>query len=234
MRGICSAFSFLTVIKLNCEFDAHGALKFFPVVGLFIGSFLYGFSFLEDPFFQIFSIIWLIFITGGLHLDGLADTSDAIFSGKPIDEMLRIMKDSNIGTFGVLSLILVILVKFMTLSYIKIPIVLLFIPAYSRFLVLYLIKKLPYGRETGTAKVFFKRFKFTDFILGYVFFIVSFFVLPLYFACFFNFIFLFLGFLLYRYFKSKLGFVTGDVLGFSVEFSEAFLLLSVALYLSYV
>ncbi len=233
MQGICSAFSFLTIIRFRCEFDPEGAVKYFPLVGVFIGGFLYLFSFLKSPFFQIISILWFVFITGGLHLDGLADTSDAIFSCKSRKRMLEIMKDSRIGTFGVLALILDILVKFVSLFFVKDTLVLIFIPPSSRFLALYLMKKLPYGRQNGTAKVFFKEFKFTDFLIGYAVIVVSFFVLPLYLSVFVNVVFFAFGFLVYEYFKHKLGVVTGDILGFSMEVSETLLIFVASLYFAY-
>ncbi len=234
MRGICSAFSFLTTVRFRCDFDPEGAVKYFPIVGAFIGVFLYVFSFLKSPFFEVISILWLVFITGGLHLDGLADTSDAIFSCKTKDRMLEIMKDSHIGTFGVLALILDILIKFVSLFFIKDALVLIFIPAYSRFLVLYLMKKLPYGRQNGTAKVFFKEFRFFDFLIGYVLVLISFFVLPIDLSVLLNALFFVFGFLIFEYFKHKLGVVTGDILGFSIEVSEVVLLFATAMYFTYV
>ncbi|CAG7631565.1 adenosylcobinamide-GDP ribazoletransferase [Actinacidiphila bryophytorum] len=50
-------------------------------------------------------------LTRGLHLDGLADTADALGSGKEAEEALRIMKQSDIGPFGVLTLVLVLLAQ---------------------------------------------------------------------------------------------------------------------------
>ncbi len=234
MRGICSAFSFLTTIRFRCDFDPEGAVKYFPAVGAFIGGFLYLFSLLKSPFSQIISVVWLVFITGGLHLDGLADTSDAIFSHKTKDKMLEIMKDSRIGTFGVIVLILDILIKFTSLFFIRDALVLIFIPAYSRFLVLYLMKKLPYGRQNGTAKVFFKEFNLTDFLIGYALILASFFILPLYLSVLLNAVFFTCGFLIFEYFKHKLGIVTGDVLGFSIEVSEILLFFIASLYFSYI
>lgn len=234
MRGVCSAFSFLTIIRFRCIFNPESAVKYFPLVGTFIGSFLYFFSFLKSPFFQIVSVLWLIFITGGLHLDGLADTSDAIFSCKSKEKMLEIMKDSRIGTFGVLALILDILVKFVSLFFVKDALLFIFVMSNSRFLTLYLMKKLPYGRQNGTAKVFFKEFKFADFLVGYALVLLSFFVLPIYLAALVNTVFFVSGFLLYEYFKHKLGVVTGDILGFSIEVSETLLIFLSALYFVYV
>ncbi|MFC4030258.1 adenosylcobinamide-GDP ribazoletransferase [Streptomyces polygonati] len=50
-------------------------------------------------------------LTRGLHLDGLADTADALGSGKPAEDALRIMKQSDIGPFGVVTLVLVLLAQ---------------------------------------------------------------------------------------------------------------------------
>ncbi|MDJ0341170.1 adenosylcobinamide-GDP ribazoletransferase [Streptomyces sp. H10-C2] len=50
-------------------------------------------------------------LTRGLHLDGLADTADGLGSGKPAEDALRIMKQSDIGPFGVLTLLFVLLTQ---------------------------------------------------------------------------------------------------------------------------
>ncbi|OKK19270.1 cobalamin synthase [Streptomyces sp. CB00455] len=55
-------------------------------------------------------------LTRGLHLDGLADTADGLGSAKPADEALRIMKQSDIGPFGVVALVVVMLLQTAALS----------------------------------------------------------------------------------------------------------------------
>ncbi|MEU2581807.1 adenosylcobinamide-GDP ribazoletransferase [Streptomyces avermitilis] len=50
-------------------------------------------------------------LTRGLHLDGLADTADGLGSGKPAEDALRIMKQSDIGPFGVITLVFVLLAQ---------------------------------------------------------------------------------------------------------------------------
>ncbi|MEG1209565.1 MAG: adenosylcobinamide-GDP ribazoletransferase [Leclercia sp.] len=56
-------------------------------------------------------VLALVLLTGGFHLDGLADTCDGIFSARSRERMLEIMKDSRLGTFGGLALVFAILIK---------------------------------------------------------------------------------------------------------------------------
>ncbi|MEA4986835.1 MAG: adenosylcobinamide-GDP ribazoletransferase [Anaerovorax sp.] len=98
-------------------------LKLIPLLGILMGGILYGLSFFHLIFDQqVVSMILLggyIVLTGGLHLDGLADTCDGIFSGRERDRMLEIMKDSHVGSFGVLSMIF--FVAFYMVMYGRIP-----------------------------------------------------------------------------------------------------------------
>lgn len=84
-------------------------LKWFPFVGFVIGIFLVPVT-LIGKFDQsikgiLLALVYLL-VTGGIHLDGLADSSDGLFSNRSKERVLEIMKDSHIGTFGVISLIL--------------------------------------------------------------------------------------------------------------------------------
>lgn len=56
-------------------------------------------------------VLALVLLTGGFHLDGLADTCDGIFSARSRERMLEIMKDSRLGTFGGLALVFSVLIK---------------------------------------------------------------------------------------------------------------------------
>ena len=84
-------------------------IKTIPFVGIVLGLILYAVSFVNlwfDP--EVTAVVLLmtyIFMTGGLHLDGLADTCDGVFSGRERERMLEIMKDSRIGSFGVLAML---------------------------------------------------------------------------------------------------------------------------------
>ena len=84
-----SALAFLTTIpvKQRTEWEDRGKLAFFPLVGLLIGVLLVIVDALAGIFFSmtargLIDILFLIVITGGLHLDGLADSADGLFSHK--------------------------------------------------------------------------------------------------------------------------------------------------------
>ena len=114
IKAFLLMLSFFTRIPLgNCvEYTDERykrSLITFPLVGLVIGAFLALPSFIPHISGQLkalLSIFVYIGITGGIHLDGLADSCDGIFSNRNKDRVLEIMKDSHIGTFGVIALIL--------------------------------------------------------------------------------------------------------------------------------
>ncbi len=217
--------SFLTIIRINVDFDAKGSVKFFTLTGGLIGVGLYGLSYTPAPFRGFLMVFYLALISGGLHLDGLADASDAFFSHRSRDEMLRIMKDSRIGTFGVLALFFVLLGKYLGFNAIRNPLFLIFIPIYGRFVAVYLMKKLPYARESGTAKSFFKKFDIWDFLGGFIFVALSFFLFDPALMGMLNASFFLWGFFLFSYFKRRIGGITGDMIGFAIEITELFMLL---------
>ena len=102
------------------------SIKFFPLVGLIIGLILYFANFLiivylKNIFYNktiiaIFLIILEILIVGIIHIDGLADTFDGLFSYAKKEKMLEIMKDSRIGTNGTVVLILYFITKTVLIS----------------------------------------------------------------------------------------------------------------------
>ena len=96
------------------------ALLFYPVVGLLIGAILYRITLLlyALPLVLLSSVILVLWIwlTGGLHLDGLADTADAWVGGfGDKARTLEIMKDPSCGPIGVLSLVIVCILKWSAL-----------------------------------------------------------------------------------------------------------------------
>jgi adenosylcobinamide-GDP ribazoletransferase len=118
------AFQFLTRLPLtNIAFHPDSlsrSVKFFPVVGLAVGlsgSWLQRLlaPHLSGPVSALLVLTFFVLITCGLHEDGLADTADG-FGGSTREQILTIMRDSRIGTFGALALALSLLARFTLLS----------------------------------------------------------------------------------------------------------------------
>lgn len=120
------SLGFLTLIPVGDighvgKGDLSRSLYTFPVVGLLIGALCVAAGFasqyiLASPLHVISVLVVASIITGGLHLDGLADTFDGICSWRPRNEKLKIMKDSRIGVMGALVLIFVLLGKYVSLA----------------------------------------------------------------------------------------------------------------------
>ena len=126
IRALVAAIRLLTRVPLpsripTSDADMHRSLRYLPLVGAMIGiaaiflSIIVG-GFLPRSVYVFILIAITILLTGALHEDGLADTADGIGGGHSRERALEIMRDSRIGTYGVLALILVIGTKAATLS----------------------------------------------------------------------------------------------------------------------
>jgi len=122
---IVVAFQFLTRIPMpSTGFEADSlsrATRFFPLVGLVVGS---GAVLLQKllmfhmsrPLVALIVLIYLVLITGCLHEDGLADTADGFGGGRTKDQILAILKDSRIGSYGATALVLSLLARYLLLA----------------------------------------------------------------------------------------------------------------------
>lgn len=105
---------------LDFEHYSRGIVMF-PLIGVVLGG-LTGLVFMAlqpwcgVPLAALFAVLALALLTGGFHLDGLADTCDGIFSARRRERMLEIMRDSRLGTHGGLALIFVLLAKVLVVS----------------------------------------------------------------------------------------------------------------------
>lgn len=119
-KKIIGALKFLTILPLPFKEELNGSSAYFPLAGWFIGLVLYlGWTVMAPlPLFvQVFLVILLWeLLSRGLHVDGLADTADALMAGGHRERILEIMKDTKIGTFGVLAVVLLVLGKFSVMS----------------------------------------------------------------------------------------------------------------------
>ena len=162
------ALQFLTRLKIvnQTEWsveDFGKSVVAFPYVGLIIGlilALLYG---ILSPFIPLVPLMLILaiaefLITGGLHADGLMDTSVGLFSGRERDRKLEIMKDSRIGSFGVVAFVFVTLLKWQLLTAIPtaefIPMALIMMPLMSRWSLVLSIRSYPYAREQGMGAAF--------------------------------------------------------------------------------
>jgi adenosylcobinamide-GDP ribazoletransferase len=98
-----------------------GAVAYFPLVGLVLGAAAAGLDrllglVLPGPAAAVCVLAFLAIATGGLHLDGLADTADGLFAHGDRTRRLAAMRDSRSGAFGVAAVVLVVLLQFSSLS----------------------------------------------------------------------------------------------------------------------
>ena len=165
MRGLVTALRTLTVLPVPGKEATRfcNAFHWFPVVGLLLGLIQAGVGYLLMVFgwseFAAAGVLLAgVLSTRGIHVDGFADVADGFFGGGSVERRLHIMKDSAVGSFGALALVLlfifkwVILVKLLSLGlydWIVSGIVL------ARLSQVLLASSLPYARsEGGTASGF--------------------------------------------------------------------------------
>ena len=101
--------------------DLSRAAGFFPLVGFLIGVALWlaavGGGMIGGLVAGLFVVIVWIAITGGLHIDGLADVADALGAAhRSPDRFVEVLRDPHVGTFGVLAIVLSVLAKFVLVS----------------------------------------------------------------------------------------------------------------------
>jgi adenosylcobinamide-GDP ribazoletransferase len=217
--------------------------KYFPVIGLIIGAISALVYWLFQLIFPteialIFSMIASILATGAFHEDGFADVCDGFGGGWTKEKILLIMKDSRLGTFGVVGIALILLLKWSALKYFPINtlvIALISGHAISRLNAVSLIYTDQYARDDDTSK---SKPLATKMSTGELIFAVIFGLAPL--ALFANVYVLLtlLPMLLLRwyfsgYFKKWIGGYTGDCLGAIQQVSEIVFYLSLLLIFKY-
>ena len=236
-----TGFQFLTRIPIvhqtEWSVESFGrSVKFFPIIGGIIGLLLFSFVHIMQYFFSvkvpihiigIGVILFEIFLTGGLHCDGLMDTVDGIFSGRPRDKMLEIMKDSRVGAFGAMAFSLLIVVKYsliMDIEFSLLPLALLTMPIVGRIAVVIGIVFYPYARVNGLGKVFYDcSHRQTLWVAGITALLL---ILPLGKIAMISAVVGVIAAVLFcEYVNKKLGGLTGDVYGAIVELTEIVALL---------
>jgi adenosylcobinamide-GDP ribazoletransferase len=227
------ALQFLTIVRVSrtLPFSETGlgrAGAFFPAVGLFLGAIMWGVDALLHPFFpttlwSVVLVATLAILSRGLHLDGLADSADGLLGSTDQQRRLAIMKDSRIGTFGTLAVMLVLLLKtraFDVLHDRDRTIALLLAPVLGRWACVAMAYVAQPARPEGLGVMFVRGTHFREFCFATAFslILVLFWLKMQGFLVLTPLVILTFGFT--RYCQRRLGGVTGDTLGALGELVE--------------
>lgn len=234
LRSLILAFQFLTRLPMPAmdsvdDGDLARSSVFFPLVGLVIGGILAGLMWIAMPSGSWLAaagalIVW-VWITGALHLDGLGDIADALgaMHGKP-ERFFEVLKDPRAGNFAVVAIGLQLIAKLVLLAHLALHgtlAALVIIPAWARWGTLVWRHLLPplragmgfdFSRERST--VIIVAWGLALAVASVLFapsLLAAIVVVPA------------VGF----YWRWRLGGITGDCLGASVEISETLLLVAI-------
>ena len=234
IKGFIILLQFMTRIPVpvKVEYDEEKlgkAIKFFPLVGLIIGFFLFTVNFFAGKVTdnrQITAVIIImaeILVTGLIHIDGLADTADGIFSYADKERMLEIMKDSRIGTNGTMALILYFLAKTVFLAAVKPEYIILY-PIISRMATSINAGLGEYARKKGMSNGIIEKNGKMDAIISIIITaVLSFIILGLKGLVVLALAILFILFFMENV-KRKIGGTKGDTMGASLELTAVLVL----------
>lgn len=176
LREFLAAIRFLSVLPAPelAQGPATGSVEpaffvgsaYFPLVGFLLGlllsilPFVFGQFFSSLPFVLAALVLLLqVILTGGLHLDGLMDTCDGLFGGDSPERKLEIMRDSRVGSFGVLGAICLLLFKFAVYASVSnvggkelLPLALLAVLPAARWAMVLAWRYFPSARSTGLGQ----------------------------------------------------------------------------------
>lgn len=250
LKGLLINLQFFTAIPIKLELPMdrehlRGAVQAFPLLGFFQGllySCLLYASINWTPFSHVASafLLWLatILLTGGIHLDGWMDASDAYFSYQDQEKRLEIMKDPRTGAFGVISVIVLLSCRFFFIYELVMNIhigtyfLIAAIPFLSKNVMGTILLTVQAAKDEGLGRLFQKAA--TAKVLWIYPFYVFMFLLVLFFlresliSIWYLLIAAMICYLISRRNALKwFGGITGDVLGASVEGTECILWLTV-------
>ena len=249
MKRFISILQFMTRIPINIDtgFDEefHKTITYFPLVGLVLGVLIYIIGLVSGIFFDSFitSIIVtlaLVILTGGLHIDGLGDTFDAIYSYRDKERMLEIMKDSRLGTNSLLAIMFLILLKIGFIYSIinnNLLWTVIFMPVVARLGVIVMMYKTVTPRENGMGNLFIGKASTSMFTIAILYtiiliigiskliFLVSTFEAMMLIST------IIILFIFNKHIYKKIDGVTGDILGCTIELGELIYLFCIYLLL---
>jgi adenosylcobinamide-GDP ribazoletransferase len=165
--GFLAALEFLTRLRVRRTPAGDmrrvaGAQAWFPVVGLLIGALLLAIDHVASRALPVASVdvllvVALVAVTGGLHLDGLADAADGLFGGRDRQQRLEIMRDVHAGTFAIVVIVSVMALKWAGLDALPRNVryeALLLAPCLARLAMVIAAAAFPYARSEGVGMAF--------------------------------------------------------------------------------
>lgn len=210
--------------------------KYFPLIGMLVGAIVAAVFYLSQLIFPIstsivLSIVAGVLTTGAFHEDGLADACDGFGGGWTKEKILTIMKDSRIGAFGVIGLILSLLLKYLAsvelaqLSVLYFVSVIFLAHTLSRLNATTMIFIFNYARDDATSKSkpLAKSMSWGNFVVALIIGFIPLILTAIYWSFYILLVLiplillvLYLG----KYFKKWIGGFTGDCLGLVQQLSE--------------
>lgn len=238
MRYFIAATQFLTILPLGRAgtYDPPKMIPYFPVVGILLGILVVlmdhvALRLWRQPVASLLDVLFLAILTGAFHLDGLGDAADGLYGQRSKEKALAIMKDSRIGTMGLVAIVFGLAIKWAGISGLiaNRSLLLMIIPAYARSAMLFGFRFFDYGRSgSGTALDFFKKKMKLSAFWG-ILIPVALSALLGWKAIGVNLIFAAIVVAILWYYKRRMGCITGDMQGAMTEITESalFLLISI-------
>lgn len=217
-------------IKINVEVKRDTMAKgtvFYSYIGMLVGLIagaVYFFLWrINSDLAAAAAVLAIIAVTGGFHVDGLSDTCDGFFSSRSRERILEIMKDSRVGTFGVIAIVFDILLKFVLLkgfNRIDGAICLILVCGNARLAASMLFSFGKIARPNGLGAMLTENNSRKYFFIGLITYtIIGTFIMKYYFLIVLL-ITLLAALLLMRYSYKVIGGLTGDVYGACCEIGE--------------
>jgi adenosylcobinamide-GDP ribazoletransferase len=161
LSDLVNAFSFLTILptgwlKPDITRPPGRAFSFYPLVGLVIGllvSAVAAIRFLPAEVTAFLALATWVALSGGLHLDGFADSCDGLFATTSPERRLEIMKDPRAGSWAVIGVGLLLLGKWTALRYVSFPLLVL-APVAARWAMTFSVALFPNARPGGIGAFF--------------------------------------------------------------------------------
>lgn len=167
---IRTAISFLTILPLGFPDGRKAGWSFawYPLVGVLIGGILIAVVHLS-PFDKsltsaLILLAWVI-VTGGLHLDGFSDSCDGLLATVEPQRRLEIMKDPRTGSWAVIGLIILLLLKWLAIGLIPIELLIL-PPVMGRWAMVLAVYSFSYARKSGLGSFFRDGFTLREVIIA--------------------------------------------------------------------